>query len=88
VWGRFQAEYRDRYGRTLAITEEPLGLKPAMAEPHSAPDRLTPHEFNGERLKRLVREAIEQEKISLGRGAEILGTDLADMRKLAASWVE
>jgi hypothetical protein len=49
---------------------------------------LTPHEFNGERLKRLVREAIEQEKISLGRGAEILGTDLADMRKLAASWVE
>jgi Uncharacterised protein family (UPF0175). len=90
VWGRFQAEYRAQYGRTLAITEEPLGRKPAMAEPHSAhePDRLTPHEFNGERLKRLVREAIEQEKISLGRGAEILGMDLADMRKLAASWVE
>jgi Zn-dependent peptidase ImmA (M78 family)/DNA-binding XRE family transcriptional regulator len=90
VWGRFQAEYKAQYGRTLAITEEPLGLKPAMAEPHSAhePDRLTPHEFNGERLKRLVREAIEQEKISLGRGAEILGMDLADMRKLAASWVE
>jgi len=89
VWGRFQAEYRDRYGHTLAVTEEPQGLKSAMAEAHSAhePDRLTPHEFNGERLKRLVREAIEQEKISLGRGAEILGMDLADMRKLAASWV-
>ena len=29
-----------------------------------------------------------QEKISLGRGAEILGMDLADMHKLTASWVE
>jgi predicted HTH domain antitoxin len=52
------------------------------------PDRLTPPASNGERRKRLVREAIEQEKISLGRGAEILGLNLADMRKLAASWVE
>jgi Zn-dependent peptidase ImmA (M78 family)/DNA-binding XRE family transcriptional regulator len=95
VWGRFQAEYKAQYGRVLAITEESMGLKlasrePAPAEPHSAhePERLTPHEFNGDRLKLLVREAIEQEKISLNRGAEILGLDLADMRKLAASWVE
>jgi len=55
MWGRFQAEYRDRYGRTLAVTEEPQGLKSAMAEAHSAhePDRLTPHEFNGDRLRLL-----------------------------------
>lgn len=90
VWKRFQAEYRDRYGRTLSITEEPEALKPAMAEPHSAhePDRLSPHEFNGDRLKLLVRTAIERKLITLGRGAEILGLDLAHMRKLAASWVE
>jgi hypothetical protein len=75
VWGRFQAEYRARYGRTLAITEEPQGLMSAMPESHSAhePDRLSPHEFNGDRLKLLVREAIDQEKISLGRGAEMSG---------------
>lgn len=90
VWARFQSEYRDRYGRTLSIKEEPQGLKPAMAEPHSAhePDRLSPHEFNGDRLKLLVRMAIEKETITLGRGAEILGLDLLEMRKLAASWVE
>jgi len=90
VWGRFQAEYRDRYGRTLAVTEEPQGLKSAMAEAHSAhePDRLTPHEFNGDRLRLLVREAIEKELITIGRGAEILGMDLLEMRKLVASWVE
>jgi Zn-dependent peptidase ImmA (M78 family)/DNA-binding XRE family transcriptional regulator len=90
VWGRFQAEYRNQYGRTLAVTEEPQGLKPAMAEPHSAhePDRLSPHEFNGDRLKLLVREAIEKELITLGRGAEILGLELIEMRKLVASWVE
>jgi len=84
--GRVQGAVRPHPGHHRGAT----GLKPAMAEPHSAhePDRLTPHEFNGERLKRLVREAIEQEEISLGRGAEILGMDLADMRKLAASWVE
>ena len=90
VWGRFQAEYRERYGRTLAVTEEPQGLKSAMAEAHSAhePDRLTPHEFNGDRLRLLVREAIEKELITIGRGAEILGMDLLEMRKLVASWVE
>jgi hypothetical protein len=90
VWGRFQAEYRERYGRTLAVTEEPQGLKSAMAEAHSAhePDRLTPHEFNGDRLRLLVREAIERKLITIGRGAEILGMDLLEMRKLVASWVE
>ncbi len=89
VWGRFQAEYRARYGRTLASTEEPQGLRAGMPESRSArePDRLSPHEFNGDRLKLLVREAIEQEQITLGRGAEILGLDLSEMRKLAASWV-
>jgi len=61
-----------------------------MAEAHSAhePDRLTPHEFNGDRLRLLVREAIEKELITIGRGAEILGMDLLEMRKLVASWVE
>ena len=90
VWGRFQVEYRARYGRTLAVTNEPQGLKSAMPESHRAyePDRLSPHEFNGDRLKLLVRDGIEQEKISLGRGAEILGLDLSDMRNLSASWVE
>jgi Zn-dependent peptidase ImmA (M78 family)/transcriptional regulator with XRE-family HTH domain len=92
VWPRFQAEYRDRYGRTLAVTEEPAGLKASsfMAEAHGAhePDRLSPNKFLGDRIQRLVRKAVEDEKITLGRAAEILEMELSEMRKLAASWVE
>ena len=36
----------------------------------------------------LVRRAVENETISLGRGAEILRKPLADMRELAASWID
>jgi Zn-dependent peptidase ImmA (M78 family)/DNA-binding XRE family transcriptional regulator len=92
VWARFQAEYRDRHGRTLAVTEEPAGLKASsfMAEAHSAhePDRLSSNKFLGDRIQRLARKAVEDEKITLGRAAEILGMELSEMRKLAASWVE
>jgi len=92
VWGRFQAEYRGRHGRTLAGTEEPAGLKASsfMAEAHSAhePDRLSPNQFLGDRIQRLARQAVEEKKITLGRAAEILGLSLVEMRKLAASWVE
>jgi Zn-dependent peptidase ImmA (M78 family)/DNA-binding XRE family transcriptional regulator len=93
VWERFQAQYKERYGRILEITEEPQGLKqaePAIVETHSGhePDRLYQSEFTGARQSRLVREAIEKNLISLGRGAEILGKDLSEMRKLVASWVE
>ena len=90
VWSLFRNEYRKPDGSTLAKTEEPRGLKPPMVEPHTAhePHRLSQHEFSGERLKLLVREGIENELISVGRGAEILGLNLMDMRKLVASWVE
>jgi Zn-dependent peptidase ImmA (M78 family)/DNA-binding XRE family transcriptional regulator len=92
VWGRFQAEYRDRHGRTLTVKEEPAGLKASsfMTEAHSAhePDRLSPNKFLGDRIQRLTRQAVEEEKITLGRAAEILGVSLIEMRKLAASWVD
>jgi len=92
VWGRFQAEYRAHHGRTLAVTEEPAGLKASsfMAEAHSAhePDRLSPNRFLGDRIQRLARQGVEDKKITMGRAAEILGISLVEMRKLAASWVE
>ncbi len=95
VWGRFQAEYKARYGRTLSTREEPEGLKAGsfhsvMAETRSAeePDRLSPFEFTEDRLSRLVRRAIEEEQITMSRAAEILNCSLTEMRKLVASWVE
>ncbi len=35
----------------------------------------------------LVRQALEQEHISLGRAAEILGLHREEMRKFAREWV-
>ena len=37
-------------------------------------------------LLRLVRQALEQEHISLGRAAEILGLSREEMRRYAREW--
>ena len=51
------------------------------------PEHLSRVDFPGDRLSGLVRRAVESEKISLGRAAEILRISLQDMRDLSASWV-
>jgi len=94
IWALFQMDYKRRYGHTLLRDDEPHAVaqdtfRASLPEDSSAgePDRLSPMDFIQDRLSRLVREAIEQEKISLDRGAEILGLSLQDMRDLTASWV-
>ena len=94
IWARFQIDYRQRYGRTLLREHEPDALaqdafRASFPENSSAdePDKLSPVDFMQDRLSRLVRKAVEQERISLDRGAEILGLSLQDMRELTASWV-
>jgi Zn-dependent peptidase ImmA (M78 family)/DNA-binding XRE family transcriptional regulator len=94
IWARFQMEYKRRTGRTLLRDDEPDALaqdafRASFPEDRSAgePDSLSPVDFIQDRLSRLVRKAVEQEKISLGRGAEVLGLSLQDMRDLTASWV-
>jgi hypothetical protein len=52
------------------------------------PEALSPSDFMVDRLGLLVRKAIEEEKISLSRGAEILSMDLDTMRDWSASWIE
>ncbi len=94
IWVRFQTDYRRRSGRTLLRDDEPEALardafRASFPEGSSAgePDNLSPVDFTEDRLFGLVRKAVEQERISLDRGAEILGLSLMDMRDLAASWV-
>jgi Zn-dependent peptidase ImmA (M78 family) len=94
IWVRFQMDYRRRSGRTLLRVDEPEALaqdafRASFPEGSSAgePDKLSRVDFMQDRLSGLVRKAVEQEKISLDRGAEILGLSLLDMRDLAASWV-
>lgn len=97
IWWRFQAESKRRTGRSLLKVDEPAALSPgaflgaAVAAVESRkgrePTQLTEYDFLSDRRQRLVREAVEREVISLGRGAEILGVSLRAMRQIAGSWV-
>lgn len=95
LWKRFRGELRRRTGRPLLKTDEPDALPPSAFRDgypvplrSQEPDRLSPSDFAEDRLPALVRRAIEEERITLGRGAEILGLTLVNMRELAASWVD
>lgn len=94
IWARFQMDYKRRHGKTLLRDDEPDALakdafRASFPENRSAgePDSLSRVDFLQDRLSGLVRKAIEKEKISLGRGAEILGLSLQEMRERTASWV-
>ena len=94
VWQRFNEEYRLRKGRSLLKHDEPFGIAreiyqdPMAARPAGAePAPMEKHDFQMDRLSRLVRKAIEEEMISLSRGAEILRLSLKQMRELSASWI-
>ena len=94
IWVRFQQDYQRRHGRTLLRVDEPEALaidafRAGFPEHLAAtePEHLSRVDFPGDRLSRLVRRAVEQEQISLGRAAEILRISLQEMRDLAASWV-
>lgn len=93
IWGKFQAAYKSRTGKTLKITDEPEALPPhsflqSMSEVlrSQEPDSLSASDFIEDRLSKLVRHAIERNEITLSRGAEILRLDLEDMRERVSSW--
>ncbi|HBP38791.1 MAG TPA: DNA-binding protein [Clostridiales bacterium] len=93
IWPRFNMAYAGKYGHCLKRSEEPMALNPSYF--HCGPEMLRANEpeaishrnFVEDHLSRLVRLAVETEKISLGRGAEILGYDLIKMREIVSSWV-
>ncbi len=79
VWIRFQQLYEAKYKKKLAFKEEPF-LE--GAEPFG----LKPFNFSADRLGQLVRRALEEEKISLSRAAEIMNLPTQQMMKLTAQW--
>jgi transcriptional regulator with XRE-family HTH domain len=94
IWIRFQTDYKRVSGQSLAKTDEPDGVAGSAfgsAAPEALrgrePDHLSAGDFREDRLAGLVRRAVEAGEISLGRGGEILGLPLRDMRALSASWV-
>jgi Zn-dependent peptidase ImmA (M78 family)/transcriptional regulator with XRE-family HTH domain len=94
IWVHFRTDYKRGTGQSLSKTDEPAALTVSeflTAAPEALrgrePDHLSAGDFREDRLAGLVRRAIEAGEVSLGRGAEILGISLEDMRALSASWV-
>ena len=94
-WARFQSEYKRWYNKSLLQNEEPDSLandafRASFPEQHSEdePDKLSPTDFKHNRLVSLVRKALEEEKLGIGRGAEILDLSLEDMRQFITSCVD
>lgn len=92
-WQRIHIEHKRRTRRPLLKLTEPNGVEPTMfrepviASRGTEPAQLDVHDFQGDRPARLVRQAVEQELITLGRAAEILGLSLTEMRDRSASWL-
>ena len=90
VWRTFQAQHRNSFGRTLRKTAEPEALGRSEFSWNwsraGEPAGLSRHDFIEGRLSRLVRRALEEGHISLGRAAEILGLTRDEMRQKAREW--
>ncbi len=79
IWKRFKAIYEQRYRRNLPFKEEPFS---EGAEPFG----MSSIDFVGDRLSRLTREAVEGDKISVSRAAEILGLSVDEMMDRLEEW--
>jgi Zn-dependent peptidase ImmA (M78 family) len=93
VWLQFQLEHNKRYGKTLKKADEP---QPASTDkfmasysevlPAYEPEKLSKTDFIPDRLARLVRQALEDEIISLSHAADMMGVDTKSMRSITLSW--
>lgn len=80
IWMKFNVAYQQRFNRKLPFREEPLGMDP------SEPFGMQRFDFYEDRFSRLTRRAVEEDKISLSRGAEILRISIEEMQDLLSSW--
>ena len=85
-----RTHYGKQYGRALEDADAPLPVMEAKARTWrraDGPDGASANDFRGNRLSRLVRRGIEEEVITLGRAAEILGLRRAAMRGWMRGWL-
>jgi len=80
IWVRFQQAYKQKFNKTLLFKEEPIAI--GSSEPFS----LKRFDFYEDRFSRLSREAVEKDRISLSRGAEMLGIGIEAMQELLQNW--
>ena len=79
IWKKFNWAFQREIGRKISFKEEPMGSD-------SEPFRIARYDFFEDRLSRLTRLAIEQDKISISRGAEILRISIEGMQDLISDW--
>ena len=75
IWKKFNWAFQKEFGRKLSFKEEPMSSD-------SEPFRIGRYDFFEDRLSRLTRKAIEEEKVSISRGAEILRINIEQMQEL------
>lgn len=79
IWQKFNWAYHQRSSRKLTLKKDPMGIG-------GEPFRMERFEFFEDRLSRLTRKAVEEDKISLSRGAEILRIGIEEMQDLLRDW--
>lgn len=80
IWRKFNIAYQRRFNRRLSFKEEPMGMN--AAEPFG----MQRFDFFEDHFSRLTREAVEKDKISLSRGAEMLRIGIEEMQELLKDW--
>lgn len=80
IWKKFNSAYQRRFNRKLAFKEEPMGMD------SSEPFGMQRFDFFEDRFSRLIREAVEKNKISLSRGAEMLRIGITEMQEILNDW--
>jgi len=80
IWKKFNIAYQRRFNRRLSFKEEPMGMD--AAEPFG----MQRFDFFEDRFSRLTREAVEKDKISISRGAEMLRIGIEEMQELLKDW--
>ncbi|MCX6647753.1 MAG: ImmA/IrrE family metallo-endopeptidase [bacterium] len=72
IWLKFKYDFKQKFGISISNKTEPMPLQ------HG--------DFFEDRFSRLIRQALEEEKISLSRGAELLRITIEDMHDLTRNW--
>ena len=93
VWAKFNVEYKRKTGKSIGNKSEPEAISSELyfQSPESSrrnePESMSRSYFIEERLKKLIRIAVEQNHITLNRAAEILKLSTSEMREITSSWV-
>lgn len=93
VWAKFNAEHKRKTGEVIDYKSEPesisadLYLQSPESSRRKEPESMSRSYFTEERLRKLIRIAVEQSHITLNRAAEILKLSTSDMREITSSWV-